>query len=68
MRLYLKQALIAKGTGTLLSENDRKLGDTFSDITVLILYKVTGTKGWNGEQIWIPNIKLPNDDVYYSVK
>lgn len=59
---------IAKGTGTLLSENDRKLGDTFSDITVLTMYKVTGTKGWNGEQLWIPNIKLPNDDVYYSVK
>ena len=59
---------IAKGTGTLLSENDRKLGETFSDITVLTMYKVTGTKGWNGEQLWIPNIKLPNDDIYYSVK
>ena len=59
---------IAKGTGTLLSENDRKLGDTFSDITVLTMYKVTGTKGWNGEQLWIPNIKLPNDLIYYSVR
>ncbi len=58
---------IAEGTGTLLSENDRKLGDSFSDITVLTMYKVTGRKGWNGQQLWIPNIKLPNDKVYYSV-
>ncbi|MBD5131315.1 MAG: restriction endonuclease [Clostridiales bacterium] len=59
---------IAEGTGTLLSENDRKLGDSFSDITVFTMYKVTGRKGWNGHQLWIPNIKLPSDRVYYSVK
>lgn len=59
---------IAEGTGTLLSENDRKLGDSFSDVTVLTMYKVTGRKGWNGQQLWIPNIKLPSDRVYYSVK
>lgn len=59
---------IAEGTGTLLSENDRKLGDSFTDITVLTMYKVTGRKGWNGQQIWIPNIKLPSEKVYYSVK
>lgn len=59
---------IAEGTGTLLSETDRKLGDSFSDITVLTMYKVTGRKGWNGKQIWIPNIKLPSDKVYYSIK
>lgn len=59
---------IAEGTGTLLSENDRKLGDSITDITVLTMYKVTGRKGWNGKQIWIPNIKLPSNVVYYSVK
>lgn len=59
---------IAEGTGTLLSETDRKLGDSFTDITVLTMYKVTGRKGWNGKQIWIPNIKLPSDKVYYSMK
>ncbi len=59
---------ISKGTGTLLSETDRKLGDSFTDITVLTMYKVTGRKGWNGKQIWIPNIKLPSNKVYYSVK
>ncbi|MBR1746786.1 MAG: restriction endonuclease [Clostridia bacterium] len=58
---------IAKGTGTLLSENDRKLGDSFTDITVLTMYKVTGKKGWNGDKVWIPNIKLPDVLIYYSV-
>lgn len=59
---------IAEGTGTLLSENDRQLGDSFNDITVLTMYKVTGRKGWDGKQIWIPNIKLPDDKVYYCVR
>lgn len=50
----------------MLSPNDRKLGDQFSDAVVLTVYKVTGNKGWNGQQIWIPNIKLPGTAVYYS--
>lgn len=57
---------IAKGTGTLLSPNDRALGEQFNDQVVLTMYKVTGNKGWNGQQIWIPNIKLPGDVAYYS--
>lgn len=57
---------IGRGTGTLLSPNDRSLGDSIKDSVVLTLYKVTGSKGWNGQQIWIPNIKLPGDAVYYS--
>ncbi|MBR0277246.1 MAG: restriction endonuclease [Clostridia bacterium] len=57
---------IGRGTGTLLSPNDRALGDSIKDRVVLTLYKVTGTKGWNGNQIWIPNIKLPGSAIYYS--
>lgn len=57
---------IGRGTGTLLSPNDRALGDAIKDKIVLTLYKVTGTKGWNGKQIWIPNIKFPGDTTYYS--
>lgn len=57
---------ISRGTGTLLSPNDRQLGDKYPNDVVLTLYKVTGTKGWNGEKLWIPNIKLPSDVVYYS--
>lgn len=57
---------ISKGTGTLLSQNDRVLGDSIQDKVVLTLYKITGTKGWNGEKLWIPNIKFPGNTVYYS--
>ena len=57
---------IAKGTGTMLSPNDRKLGENYNDDVVLTLYKVTGQKGWNGLQLWVPNIKLPGDCIYYS--
>lgn len=56
---------IGKETGTLLSPNDRKIGKEITDVPVLTMYKVTGNKGWNGRQIWIPNIKLPGSDVYY---
>jgi len=60
---------IGKGTGTLLSPNDRILGDSIIDEVVLTMYKITGDKdkGWDGRQIWIPNIKLPGQDVYYCV-
>jgi hypothetical protein len=57
---------IARGTGTLLSPNDRKLGDEYTNEVVVTMYKVTGIKGWNGEEIWIPNIKLPGNIIYYS--
>lgn len=59
---------IGRETGTLLSPNDRSLGDSITDRIVLTMYKITGnlSKGWNGEQIWIPNIKLPGDDLYYT--
>lgn len=58
---------IAQGTGTLLSPNDRALGAKYSDDVVLTMYKVTGRKGWNGRELWIPNIKLPSDLVYYNI-
>ncbi|MCM1060537.1 MAG: Z1 domain-containing protein [Eubacterium sp.] len=58
---------IAKGTGALLSPNDWKLGASFKDKVVLTMYKVTGEKGWNGKQLWIPNIRFPDGRVYYSI-
>ena len=58
---------VAKGTGALLSPNDWNLGASITDKVVLTMYKMTGTKGWGGRQIWVPNIKLPNDIVYYDV-
>ena len=58
---------IGRETGTLLSPNDRAIGKAITDFPVLTMYKVTGSKGWNGRKIWIPNIKLPGTDVYYCV-
>lgn len=61
---------IQRGTGTLLSPNDRKLGDSFSDSTVLTLYRLNGTKdkGWGGHPIWIPNIKFPEGLCFYKME
>ena len=58
---------VAKGTGALLSPNDWHLGGSFTSQVVLTMYKVTGRKGWNGQELWIPNIKLPDNIVYYDV-
>lgn len=58
---------VAKGTGALLSPNDWKLGGSFSDKVVLTMYQMTGAKGWNGEKIWVPNIKFPDNAMYYDV-
>nr|WP_314498650.1 Z1 domain-containing protein [uncultured Chryseobacterium sp.] len=61
---------ISKGTGTLLSPNDRSLGDKLHDSVVLTMYRVNGTKekGWKGHPFWIPNIKFPNDSGFYDMK
>ena len=58
---------VAQGTGALLSPNDWQLGASFPDKTVLTMYQVTGTKGWGGKPLWIPNIKLPANIMYYDV-
>lgn len=58
---------VAQGTGALLSPNDWQLGATFTDKVVLTMYQVTGTKGWDGKKLWVPNIKLPHGMVYYDV-
>lgn len=59
---------VAKGTGALLSPNDWSLGGSFTNQIVLTMYKVTGRKGWDGRELWVPNIKLPHNIVYYDVK
>lgn len=59
---------VAKGTGALLSPNDWSLGASFSDKVVLTMYKMTGRKGWGGRELWVPNIKLPKNVVYYDVR
>lgn len=58
---------VSQGTGALLSPNDWKLGNSFTEKVVLTIYQVTGNKGWKGKQLWVPNIKFPNGMVYYDV-
>jgi hypothetical protein len=58
---------VAQGTGALLSPNDWSLGGRFVDKPVLTMYQVTGTKGWGGKPLWVPNIKLPDNIMYYDV-
>lgn len=58
---------VAQGTGALLSPNDWQLGGQFTSNVVLTMYQVTGNKGWGGRPIWVPNIKLPGDIIYYDV-
>lgn len=58
---------IRRGSGALLSPIDWNLGGSMPDKLVLTMYKMTGDKGWKGSKIWIPNIKLPNNVVYYDV-
>lgn len=60
---------ISKGTGTLLSPNDRKAGDSFESEIVLTLYRINGKveNNWNGAPFWIPNIKFPSDFVIYDM-
>ena len=26
-----------------------------------------GSKGWGGKKLWVPNIKLPSNTMYYDV-
>lgn len=60
---------ISKGTGTLLSPDDRATGDSIKNLTVLTLYRIEGEqeKGWEGKPLWIPNIKLPEGKNFYKV-
>lgn len=58
---------VAKGSGALLSPNDWQLGASITDRIVLTMYQMTGEKGWRGKKIWVPNIKLPENLVYYDI-
>lgn len=59
---------IRYGTGTLLSQADRLLGDKFSEQVVLTMYQINGEHGWDQPNIWIPNIKFPIGVNYYTIR
>ena len=59
---------ISKGTGTLLSPDDRALSDSFKEGITLILYRINGSreKGWDGNPVWVPNIRYPDSMCFYG--
>lgn len=58
---------VNKGTGALLSPNDLKTGQAFNDKPVLTLYKIDPSIiGWKQQELWVPNIKLPGNRIYYD--
>ncbi|AKF27183.1 hypothetical protein YH66_06240 [[Brevibacterium] flavum] len=56
---------VKQGTGSLLSENDRKSGDAITLDPVLTLYRIDQSLGWSSSPIWVPNLKLPNGSLFY---
>jgi len=60
---------VGKGTGTLLSPNDRALTQSaqYRDRLVLVMYRLNGTvdQEWEGEPLWVPNVKFPVGTNYY---
>lgn len=58
---------IGKGTGTLLSPDDRKIGEQYADQMVLTMYRIKGDveKGWEGKPLWVPNIKFAEGTCFY---
>ena len=60
---------ISKGTGTLLSSDDRGLGKKYQDVTVITLYRLNGKveQKWDGHPFWVPNIKLPLGKVFHRI-
>lgn len=61
---------LSKGTGTMLSPDDRKLGKKYKDDIVVTLYLIKGnkTKGWGGKDFWMPNIKLPENLDFWNAR
>ncbi|KGH67051.1 helicase [Oenococcus oeni IOEB_C23] len=60
---------ITRGTRALLSPNDWKESNKYEDSFVISLYQVIGQKekGWSGEPVWVPNIKLPKSKNFYII-
>ncbi|MDR1895871.1 MAG: hypothetical protein LBR10_03675 [Prevotellaceae bacterium] len=61
---------ITKGTGTMLSSADREMVDRYTDDIILVMYRLTGSKElkWDGNPLWMPNIKLPNGFIFYKME
>lgn len=58
---------VTQGTGALLSPNDWKIGSEFPKAVILTMYQIDGSRGWKSPNVWVPNIKFPDNTVYYDV-
>lgn len=59
---------ISKGTGTLLSPDDRRLSKAETTKPVLTMYRLNGRveQKWDGQPLWVPNIKMPDGRFFYK--
>lgn len=59
---------IGNKTGTMLSPDDRHLGASTTDKSVITLYRNVGDsdKGWDGSPFWMANLKLPKGKIFYT--
>lgn len=53
----------------LLSQNDWEMTNKYKNEFVLTMYQVIGSKekGWGGNPVWVPNIKLPMGKDFYII-
>ena len=65
--LVRRSRAVTQGTGALLSPNDWKIGGEFPKAVVLTMYQIEGGRGWKTENVWVPNIKFPHNNVYYDL-
>ena len=71
MALFIRRGRnIGNKTGTMLSPDDRRLGSSIENKSVITLYRNVGDpdKGWDGSPFWMPNLKLPKGKVFYTGK
>lgn len=59
---------VTQGTGALLSPDDWNLGGEFPDSIVLTLYRIEDGHGWGANPVWVPNIRLPSNRVFFVMK
>lgn len=65
--LVRRNRKVTQGTGALLSPNDWKTGGKFPKAVVLTMYQIEGERGWKSADVWVPNIKFPENTVYYDI-
>lgn len=61
---------ISRGTGTMLSVDDRLLSKKHQKSTIVFLYRLNGktTNGWSGKPIWLINLRFPDNCVFMGTE